>query len=41
MHKQLIHKLHCRFLARKAHWGTPLLGMALWAGVLLLLKLGY
>jgi hypothetical protein len=41
MHKQLIQKLHCRFMARKTYWSTPLVGMALWAGILLLLKIGY
>ena len=41
LHKGLIHKLHSGFVARKAYWTTPLVAIALWAGILLLLAIGY
>ena len=41
MDKQLLDNLRCGLVARKAHWGTLVVGLALWAGVLLLLTIGF
>ena len=39
--KELIHKLHSGYEARKAYWTTPLVAIALWAVILLLLAIGF